>query len=42
MPSKAGGVKRTVYRSSVTGKFVKKKYAETHKRTTEKQRVRKG
>lgn len=31
---------KTIYRSSVTGKLVKKSYAETHKSTTEKERVR--
>lgn len=29
----------TVYRSSITGKFVTKKYAKQKPRTTEKQRV---
>ena len=35
-------VKRvTVHRSSVTGKFVPPKYAETHKSTTETERIKK-
>jgi hypothetical protein len=34
--------KRTVARSSVTGKFVTKSYAKRHKRTTEVERVRVG
>lgn len=32
--------KKTIYRSSETGKLVKKSYAESHPRTTEKERVR--
>jgi hypothetical protein len=32
--------KRTVRRSSVTGEFVTKRYADKHKRTTETERVR--
>jgi hypothetical protein len=32
--------KKTVYRDSEDGQFVKKEYAETHPRTTEKERVR--
>lgn len=32
--------KKTVFRSSVTGKFVKGSYAKKHKRTTEKQHER--
>lgn len=32
--------RRTVYRSSVTGEFVTRRYAERHPRTTEKERVR--
>ena len=32
---------KKVFRSSVTGKFVKKGYAEKHKKTTEKQKVKK-
>ena len=34
--------KRTVRRSSVTGEFVTKRYAEKHKRATETERVRTG
>jgi hypothetical protein len=34
--------KKTVHRSSVSGRFVTKKYAETHKRTTETERVPTG
>jgi len=40
MAGRRGGGKRTVARSSVTGRFVKKSYAKTHKRTTEVERVR--
>jgi hypothetical protein len=32
-------VKKTIYRSSESGRIVKKEYAETHPRTTEKERV---
>jgi len=32
--------KRTVNRSSVTGRFVSKQFAKKHKRTTETERVR--
>lgn len=32
--------KKTVHRSSESGKFVKKEYAEKHPRTTETERVR--
>ena len=32
---------RTVFRSSITGKFVKKGYVQDHKKTTEKERVKK-
>jgi len=32
-------VKKTIYRSSETGRIVKKEYAVTHPRTTEKERV---
>lgn len=32
--------KKTVYRSSKDGQFVTQKYAESHKNTTEKERVR--
>lgn len=39
MAARRSGAKRTVARSSVTGKFVKKSYAKTHKRTTEIERV---
>jgi hypothetical protein len=42
MAARRGGGKRTVARSSVTGRFVKKSYAKTHKRTTEIERVRVG
>jgi hypothetical protein len=31
--------KKTIYRSAITGKFVKKAYAEKHPNTTEKERV---
>lgn len=31
---------KTIYRSSVTGELVTKAYAESHKRTTEKERVK--
>jgi hypothetical protein len=31
--------KKTIYRSSETGRIVKKDYAENHPRTTEKERV---
>lgn len=31
--------KKVVYRDSGSGEFVKKQYADTHKRTTEKQHV---
>jgi hypothetical protein len=34
--------KKTVYRSSESGKFVKKGYAERHPKTTETERVRTG
>lgn len=39
---KSSEPKKTVYRNSVDGQFVKKSYAETHPRTTEKERVRTG
>jgi hypothetical protein len=42
MPARKSGGRRTIARSSVTGRFVKKSYAKTHKRTTEVQRVRMG
>jgi hypothetical protein len=31
--------KKTVFRSSETGKFVTERYADNHPRTTEKERV---
>ena len=31
--------KKTVYRSAVSGKFVKQAYAEKHPKTTEKEKV---
>ena len=34
--------KKTIYRSSVTGRIVTKKYAENHSKTTEKERVSTG
>ena len=34
--------KKTIYRSSKTGRLVTKKYAESHPDTTEKERVRVG
>ena len=34
--------KKTVFRDSGSGQFVEKKYAETHKSTTERERVRTG
>lgn len=42
--SKSGGgdSKKTVHRSSETGKFVKEDYANKHPKTTEKERVRTG
>jgi hypothetical protein len=33
------GPRRTVYRDSTDGQFVTQRYAETHKTTTEKERV---
>lgn len=42
MAGRRGGGKRTVARSSVTGRFVKKSYAKTHPRTTEVERVKAG
>ena len=33
--------KRAVYRSSITGRFIRKKYLEKNPRTTEKQQVKK-
>ena len=38
---KSGG-KKTIYRSSVTGRIVKPSYAKTHPKTTEKERVGTG
>jgi hypothetical protein len=32
--------KKTIYRSSVTGRIVKASYAKAHSSTTEKERVR--
>jgi len=32
--------KKTIYRSSETGRIVRKQYAETHKATAEKEHVR--
>lgn len=40
MSSKEKGTRKTVYRDSTDGQFVKKSYAESHPRTTEKERVR--
>lgn len=37
--SKTQGPRRTVYRDSGDGQFVTKKYAESHPKTTEKERV---
>ena len=34
------GTKRTIYRSSVTGRLVKRSYAKSHPKTTETERVR--
>lgn len=34
--------KKTIYRDSETGRIVKREYAESHPRTTEKERVRTG
>ena len=34
--------KKTVYRDSEDGQFVKKDYADNHPKTTEKERVRVG
>jgi len=34
--------KKTVYRDSKDGQFVKKEYADNHPDTTEKERVRTG
>jgi hypothetical protein len=40
--AKGGGKRVTVHRSSRSGRFVTKKYAQKHKPTTETERVRKG
>lgn len=40
--SKSQPQRKTVYRSSKTGEFVPKKYAEKHPNTTERERVRTG
>jgi hypothetical protein len=34
--------KKTVHRSSVSGRFVKETYAKSHPKTTETERVNKG
>ncbi|UZW54974.1 hypothetical protein NUH86_16085 [Sphingobium sp. JS3065] len=34
--------KKTVYRDSDSGQFVKKNYADKHPKTTERERVRTG
>ena len=34
--------RKTIYRSSVTGRIVKPVYAKSHPKTTEKERVRTG
>ncbi len=34
--------KKTIYRSSVTGRIVSREYSNTHPKTTEKERVRVG
>lgn len=34
--------KKTVYRDSESGQFVKKSYSDKHPKTTEKERVRTG
>ena len=39
---KSKPAKKTVQRSSVTGQFVTKKFAKTHPKTTETERVRTG
>jgi hypothetical protein len=38
--TKGSGPKKTIYRSSETGRIVKQDYAEKHPSTTEKERVR--
>ena len=40
--SKPQPKKVTIHRSSVNGRFVPKKFAQTHLKTTETERVRKG
>jgi hypothetical protein len=40
MSSKNDAPRKTVYRDSEDGQFVKKDYAERHPSTTEKERVR--
>ena len=42
MAARKSSGKRTIARSSKTGKFVTKKYAKAHKSTTEVERVRVG
>ena len=37
--SKVKGPTKTVFRDSTDGQFVKQSYAETHPKTTEKERV---
>ena len=34
--------RKTIYRNSIDGRIVKKSFAETHPRTTEKERVKIG
>lgn len=38
----AKAAKKTVHRSSKTGRFVKESYAKKHPNTTEKEKVKKG
>lgn len=40
MANSDGTTKKVVHRNSVDGQFVKKQYAETHKRTTEREVVK--
>jgi hypothetical protein len=40
LPLVALTIQSAIYRDSEDGQFVKKEYAETHKSTTEKERVR--
>jgi hypothetical protein len=35
-------MKKTISRSSITGRFVKKGYAKKHPKTTENQRIKRG